>query len=1396
MQVVVGTGAGADGEPTRRDLDVELRHPAATIGDLASALGAPPGPALVGGRRLPADCPLADAGLVEGGLVDLGPAAFVPPLAPPVHEVVATAGLDAGGRCPLEGAVLVGRGGHVHVPVQDRAVSREHCTLALRDGRLVVRDAGARNAVVVGERALRPGEELAVEPSTPVRLGPVDLQVRVRQTDDRPRGLDLHRPGPAGTVPFNRPPRPACPAPPRPRVLPQEPAERTAQPFSVAALVGPLVLAAVMVAVTSDPRFALFSALSPVLGVGTWYESRRRAAVGGRADRAAYDADLRRLGDDLTCAALAERDRLRDLAPDPPEVLRRAALPSSRLWERRLGTPDRLLLSAGTADQPWQVPVEPHARPAPAVAEVLARARLPAAPVVVDLSGGGVLGLVGDRQACLAVARSLLCAAAVSCGPADLTVGVFVDPGREDDWDWCKWLPHTRCHTGAAHRWLSADPASGQALLHALAGTAGGPEVLVVLDTAVLTVGRNAPARDLLARSRDGGVAGIVLAPTRDALPAACDQVLTVAADGRASLDRLADGSRVVDVLAAGLSVERARTCARDLARFDDPELVVAGAGLPDGVRLLPLLDLDTTASGAVDVEAVRARWRAGGPDPGLLAPLGVGEHGLLVLDLVRDGAHGLVGGTTGSGKSELLRSLVAALAVHADAAHLTFVLVDYKGGAAFDVCARLPHVVGLVTDLDEQLGDRALRALEAELHARERLLRAAGADNLREYLALGRPEPLPRLVVVVDEFATLAAELPDFVSSLVGIAQRGRTLGVHLLLATQRPSGAVNDNIRANTNLRVALRVQDAADSSDVVGTPSAALISRDRPGRAYVRLGPGEVVPVQTALVTCVSASGADAPVDAAPFVFGPGGRIAPPPVGSGPVGPVRTDLDRLVDAVVAAHEADGLPAPRRPWPEPLPPLLDLAGLLRPGADPDVAVVALADDPARQRQDAVGWDLARGGLLLVGVPGSGTTTTLVALALSLAARLAPDELELYGLDFGVGGLAVLDALPHTGAVVPAADRERQVRLLRRLGVELDRRRALPRGAAAPRVVVLLDNLAAMRAACDDLEGLELLDLLARLHADGPEVGLTCAITADRPAVIPPALAGVTTQRWLFRLADPVDCAAAGLARAEVPAPLPGRAVLLPGRLQAQVGLPAAALPAEVAHRWSGVAGTARPVEVLPLRVADVGPARVEGDRWRLPVGVAESDLSVAATTLYEGDGLLVAGPARSGRSTVLAALVAALRAGGVHVVASGGRRSPLHACPAVDDWVPAAELPAAAGRLRDATAPTALVVDDADLLDDPEGVLAAVVAAPGPALHVVAAARADTLRTAYGHWTGALRRSRTGLLLRPDVDLDGDLLGATLPRRAPVALTVGRGYLVADGVVTLLQAATGPAA
>jgi len=1405
-----------------RELDVELRSPGATLADLLqSVLGShAPDSVAVGNRVIAASCPIVDSGLHEGAVLSAGavPAGTdVGRYGAATVELVVVSGLDSGRAYPLAvGPSMLGRE-RTSIVLDHSTVSREHCKIELdRAGAVMVTDLGSANGTSLDGVLLRENDPSKLEDGGVVEVGALAVTVRTRTDHDRPVGLDVRRHvGAGGTVPFNRPPRGARPSPGGELESPVQPRDPDKVHFSVATICGPLVLAVVMVLVMKDLRFALFALLSPLVAFGQYFEQRKRSTKGGQQSRAEYEQSVRDFRGELAEARDAERARSRELYPDPAEAMRRAALPSVRLWERRPHHEDFLKLFAGLADLPWRPTVTDASggkRPA-VIKEILARSKLRATPLMVDLSDGGVVGIVGDRTGALAAARSLICQAAVHHGPADMTIGVFVDPGREPEWDWCKWLPHAKGGSGADH-WLSARREQSDAQLRALVGGAGTGTTFVVLDSDVLTEGKIAPARDLLrgvgsglderGRERKLPVAGVVVSSTVDRLPAACTTIIIVDnAEGDAEVRVPEEGTAYPGVLLSGISIPTARDCARNLARFEDPELHQLGAGLPDMVRLLPLLDLEH-----IDGPSVQKVWRRAGRVASPVAPLGVTESGIFNLDLIRDGPHGLIGGTTGSGKSELLRSLVAALATYTDPEHLTFVLMDYKGGAAFDECSRLPHTVGMVTDLDEQLGERALEALEAEVRYREVALRNVSVDNLRDYQALNLPEALPRLLVVIDEFATMAKELPEFLQALVSIAQRGRTLGVHLLLATQRPSGAVNDNIRTNTNLRIALRVQDVADSTDVIGVRDAAELSRHQPGRAYIRLGPSEIVPIQTALVTCVTNEAVDNAVDVGAFVFGPAGREhvngAAPAVSDDDDLP--SDLARLVDAVIAANDLEGFAPARRPWPEPLGDRVDLSRLLAaaPADNGHHAIVGLADDPRAQAQYPVGWNLDEGNLLLFGVAGSGTTTTLASLALSLASAHAPDELELYTLDYGAGDLKALEDLPHTAAVVLAADRERQVRLLRHLRAELDRRRTEP---ADVRIVVLIDNLAALRSEFDDTEGMELMEDLTRIYSDGPEVGIQFAVTADRLNSVHGGWMSVTTHKWLFRLPDAHDYAAAGLSRKHVPRAVRGRAVMSPSGLQVQIGTssgPLADAVAGIAALHPDAPRRSASIGVLPSEVA-FDELRARGDLsdepWSIPFGIRESDLDVAELVLYEGEHALVTGPARSGKSMALWTLAQSLRAaslasGGdgppLHIAGVGGRRSPLGDCPALDRYAGSGgEASALMAQLRLVKGPVVFFIDDAETFDDADSAIEGLLGAAKPDLHVIAAGRADTLRSSYGHWSQTVRRSKNGILLRPNIDLDGDLVGVNLPRRAPVAMIVGRGYLAQNGEVQLVQVA-----
>jgi S-DNA-T family DNA segregation ATPase FtsK/SpoIIIE len=849
------------------------------------------------------------------------------------------------------------------------------------------------------------------------------------------------------------------------------------------------------------------------------------------------------------------------------------------------------------------------------------------------------------------------------------------------------------------------------------------------------------------------GVAVLCADTSGARLPAACRVVAQTAGDTGTRWRLRSDESEQL-VIGDAVSPEWCEQLARSLAPLVD------GSGrdgaLPASCGLLAALDLAVPGA-----DALLDRWRRSGD--GAVAVLGAGTAAPLTVDLAEDGPHALVAGTTGAGKSELLQALVAGLAANHPPDQLTFLLVDYKGGAAFADCARLPHTAALVTDLDPYLTERALRSLDAELRRRERLYADAGAVDLPGYRAAGPTVPLPRLVIVVDEFAALAEELPEFVRGLVGVAQRGRSLGVHLVLATQRPGRAVSPEIRANTALRVCLRVTDPAESADVIGAPDAALLDRTTPGRAYLRCG-GALTAFQAAHPSGRS------PADPARIAITPLGPWRRPIDGAADVaGP--SDLSRLVSAVTAAARRRGTAAAAPIWRPPLPEHLPADELGRPERR-GLVRYARVDRPDELATESLELDLAGGGSLLVaGAARSGRTQTLATVALGAARHMSPGELALHVVDPGGTLARILDPLPHVTTSLGPAQPELGARLLTLL--------ARDRGARPGSDLVLIDGWDRLLAALPDLEAATCGELLAQLLRAGPEIGVSVAVSGDRSVLMPRISAGFG-QRILLRQADRGDFGLVGIPLRAVPATLPpGRGLRAEDGAVLQVALPADP-PAAVAGTWRGTRPAPDRLTVRPLpdhvRLADLSPA---GGRLLLGVGGDRGEpLSIDP---FAGAGrIVVAGPPRSGRSTALVALLRQLHDAGVPVVVAAPSRSPLA--------VAAAELriPVTTPRGPDPGPPPAaravLLVDDCEAFaDGPAGErFTAWLRTSDAPLAAVVAGRADELATSYRGVAAEARRSQCGVLLRPG-PVDGELLGVRLPRR-PAGGPPGRGVVVGD--------------
>ena len=454
-------------------------------------------------------------------------------------------------------------------------------------------------------------------------------------------------------------------------------------------------------------------------------------------------------------------------------------------------------------------------------------------------------------------------------------------------------------------------------------------------------------------------------------------------------------------------------------------------SSIPDSVTFLEMYQAETFN----DLK-VLSRWESHAPYQSLAVPIGLrGKDDLVYLNLHEKahGPHGLIAGTTGSGKSETIQSYILSLAVNFHPHDVAFLLIDYKGGGMANLFKDLPHLLGTITNLDGAQSMRALASINAEIHRRERLFGQYGVNHINQYqkkFKLGEAtEPLPHLFLISDEFAELKVNQPDFIKELVSIARVGRSLGVHLILATQKPSGVVDDQIWSNSRFKLALKVADRGDSMEMLRTADAAEITQT--GRAYLQVGNNEVYELfQTAW------SGADYQPekdqlgieDHTIYLINELGQYEVLNQDlSGldmaeEIKEVPTELDVIVQEINHLHQQEGIAAVAQPW---LPPLkeritLDELDKVVPieawqkRTAPSV-LIGVADIPQAQKQEAVAIDLSKdGNILLYGSPGTGKTTFLQTVAMDLARKQSPENLTMYLLDFGTNGLAPLTQLPH----------------------------------------------------------------------------------------------------------------------------------------------------------------------------------------------------------------------------------------------------------------------------------------------------------------------------------------------------------------------------------------------
>ena len=948
-------------------------------------------------------------------------------------------------------------------------------------------------------------------------------------------------------------------------------------------------------------------------------------------DRRAYLSYLDAVDQAIAISAVNQHRSLHWIHPDPDALW---TLPGGpRMWERGIDDPDFCHVRVGRGDQPLSTTlVTPELGPVEGLDPVTSsalqrlirrRAMVADVPGVVGLRTISALTVDADPTVARALLRAIVCQLAVLHGPDDVRIGAVVGPSSRAEWDWLKWLPHHQ-HPG----WLDAVGPfrmTYRSLGEAIAGCRPlddnrSPHVVIVVD--------------------DGSAPVI-------------EQPFTA---GRRLKLRL-DG----DMRPDSLTPSQAAVCARRLAPYR-PACNAAARHPSATIGWLELMGIDVLAS--IDPAL---QWGTRQGRRPLRVPIGLSEHGdaveLDINEAARNGMgpHGLCVGATGSGKSEFLRTLILGMITTHPPEVLNLVLVDFKGGATFPGLDRIRHVSAIITNLADEahLVARMRDALAGEMNRRQELLRAAGRfASVADYehaRSQGRTmPPLPALFIVVDEFSELLSQHPEFAELFVAIGRLGRSLGMHLLLASQRLDEGRLRGLETHLSYRICLKTFSASESRAVLGVPDAYHLPNS-PGAAYLKTASGELMRFQTAFVSApherppmVHADALGAP---RAFTAAATGRVTECPQQP----PGETRGAKLMDVVLNRLAGHGTPA-HRVWLPPLKesPTLDVLISDARGDRPLSAPIGLIDCPYDQRRDVLTVDLegAAGNVAIVGAPQSGKSTALRTLVMAVAATHDVSAAQFYCLDFGGGALSSLRHVPHVGSVAGRSDADlcrrtvaeiesvlqaREARF-RRLGIDsmADYRRLRADGDAAVAddpfgdVFLVIDGLATLRQEFEPLE-----PSLIAIAAQGLSFGVHVVVTASRWAEIRPALKDQIGTRVELRLGDPADSEMDRRRARQLGHIPPGRGITRDGK-ELVVALPrldGKPTPARRAGRC------APPIELLPFQVPHDNVARVGITRTetQIVIGLGERELQPVVLDFAEQPHLVVLGEGECGKTSAL---------------------------------------------------------------------------------------------------------------------------------------------------------------
>lgn len=913
-------------------------------------------------------------------------------------------------------------------------------------------------------------------------------------------------------------------------------------------------------------------------------------------------------------------------------------------------------------------------------------------PARVNLRSYQRVGIVGGRQRVIEQVRNLLVCLTTAHSFSDVRIVGIFRKEEEHQFSSLRWLPHVWDDAGKG-RYLSFERGQTHRLCEAFLpllrerrGREGLPHYIFILGSR-----EDVQDEEIMQYLAEGeppcGVSVLYLFDDLYSLPHNCQFIIDVD-NGPCGFRKDKVNNKFIYTPDAPVAPEAFDSYCRTMSAIELEGFATA-AELPEGIGFLE-------GFGVKRVEELEAyeRWTGNLPYKSLAAPIGsLGGGKTFSLDIHEraHGPHGLVAGTTGSGKSETLQSWILSMAVNYHPHDVVFVLIDYKGGGMANLLTELPNVVGKITNISSGIG-RSLISLQAEMKRRQRIFDACKeyqVNHIDKYQRLYREgkakEPLPHLVIVADEFAELRKQEPEFMAGLVSASRIGRSLGIHLVLATQKPSGVVDDQIQSNSNFRLCLKVQDAADSKEMIRRPDAARITQ--PGRGFIRVGEDVVFQEFQSFWSGAAYGGQEPPSGktgdhgANPICLvamdGTRMRIVEEPLVARPD---RDELSAVRDYLREVAREKGIEKLPGPWLEDLPEKLSLEELLEGRcaafdgrAWPEEGLpwmkipIGMYDCPEEQSQGTLYLDLpGQGHTAIYGAPGTGKTTMLKSIVWALCQCFSPGEAVVYILDCGGWSMKGLEGLPHVGGVALSSEEEKMRKTAPLILEEMEarKRKFLEQGVSSissyretgaepmPAILLVVDNVTALTEAYPEMER-----LLATVAGQGASYGVYLICTAASPGGIRFRIASGMKNAISFELAEKGDyVSAVGRLSGKSLPPVRGRgfirgnpplefqaALPFPEETEARQTARIRAVAKTMAEAWKGRGP--RGIPVMPERISfrELEPERFPGHC--IPLGIRYGDLAPAVVDLGEGYCFLITGPDRSAVSGFLKALEGMLR-------------------------------------------------------------------------------------------------------------------------------------------------------